>query len=287
MSKKITIIGGGPAGYVAAIRAAQIGAKVALVESANLGGVCTNVGCIPTKTYYHYAEIAREIQDSQKDKTISGELSFDWLRILRKKDGIVKRLVAGISFLLKKNEIDFHQGTGRIAGRGKVEILKPNGETAELSCDEILVATGSAPRGIPIDGWEGAGVWSNTEALSAEKIPESLLIVGGGVIGCEFAHIFSTFGCKVTIVELTESLLPGIDPDIVEIVTKTLAKQGVSIRTGVGIGRVERTAEGIIATAGEERFEAEGDGVGGCTEEGDICGKRASCSGCNRGCIDD
>ncbi len=257
MAKKIAILGGGPAGYVAAIRAAQLGASVTLVESANLGGVCTNVGCIPTKTYYHYAEITKEINDAKADKILEGEFSFDWLRILRKKDLIVKKLVAGIGFLMKKNQIEVLAGTGEIIGKGEVFVKHSNAEVSRVLCDEILIATGSAPRSIPIEGWQGSGVWSNTEALSAERVPASLLIIGGGVIGCEFAHIFSTFGCKVTIVEVLDGLLPGIDPDIVDIVTKTLARQGVSIRTGVGIQRIERTSEGVFAFSGAERFEAE------------------------------
>ena len=257
MAKKIVIIGSGSAGYVAAIRAAQLGAGVMLIESGDLGGVCTNVGCIPTKTFFHFAELAHEIGGAKRDGVISGELSFDWMRMLRKKDAVVKRLVAGIGFLLKKNRIELIEGRGTIVGRGVVEVRGNAGELRRIECDDVLVATGSVPRSIPIEGWDGVGIWSNTEALAAERVPKSLLIIGGGVIGCEFAHIFSTFGCKVTIVEVMDHLLPGLDSEIVDVVTKALVREGVSIRTGVGLERLERSAEGVVAYFGDERFEAE------------------------------
>ncbi len=255
MSRSIIIIGGGPAGYVAAIRAAQLGGKVTLVEAEELGGVCMNRGCIPTKTYYHYAEILHDLKKCFKDKIFAGEISHDWLRIVRKKDMIVKRSVMGIGYLMKKNEIRVVKGRGKLVEPGAVEV-SAGGSVEIVKGDFILIATGSKPRELPIAGWEGSGIWSSTEALSSQKIPESLLIVGGGVIGCEFAHIFSTFGSKVTIIELMETILPGVDPDIVEAVTRALAAEGVSIRTGVGIDRIERTAEGIVAHAGGEVFQA-------------------------------
>ncbi len=256
MSERIAIIGGGPAGYVAAIRAAQLGGEVTLVEKDTLGGVCTNRGCIPTKTYYHYAETIHDLRTAIKDKVFSGELSHDWIRMLRKKDTVVKRLVKGIEYLMKTNNIRVLNGTAGIIDIGTIEVVSKGGSGDTIEYDKLLIATGSAPKTLPIEGWDGSGVWDSTDALDTDSMPESLIIIGGGVIGCEFAHIFATFGCKVTIVEIMENILPGFDPDIVQIVTRTLAKEGVAIRTGVGIEKIERTGEGIIAHAGDERFEA-------------------------------
>jgi len=255
VAKRITIIGGGPAGYVAAIRAAQLGGKVTLVEKDALGGVCTNRGCIPTKTYYHYAEILHDLEGAIKDKIFAGQISHDWMRMLRKKDMVVKRLVKGIEYLMKSNEIRVMDGIGKITGKSTVEVAG-SGDSVTIEHDELLIATGSVPRELPIEGWSESGIWDSTDALNAETLPESLIIIGGGVIGCEFAHIFATFGCKVTIVEVMDSILPGFDPDVVELVTKILAKENIAIRTGVAIEKIERTSEGIIAHAGEERFEA-------------------------------
>jgi len=256
VSNRIAIIGGGPAGYVAAIRAAQLGGAVTLIESNAIGGVCTNCGCIPTKTYYHYAEILHDLKTAVSDRIFEGEISHDWLRMLRKKDMIVKRLVKGIEYLMKKNEIRVFDGTGELAGNNRIAVRLRDGSTDTVEYDELLIATGSASRNLPIEGWDGSGIWSSTEALNAQSAPESLIIIGGGVIGCEFAHIFSTFGTKVTIIEVMDSILPGIDPDIVAAVTKALAAEGVAIRTGVGINKIERISNGIIATAGDEQFEA-------------------------------
>ena len=256
MGDRILIIGGGPAGYVAAIRAAQLGAEVALVEADRLGGVCTNVGCIPTKTYYHYAELMHENREAGKAKIFSGMPEPDWLKMLVQKDRVVRRLVSGVGYLLKKNRIELIRGRAEIIGPKEVQITKQGGGDSTETADHILIATGGEPRSIPVDGWDGAGVWDNTDALAAESAPESMLIVGGGVIGCEFAHIFASFGTEVTIVELTENLLPGSDPDISAAVTKALAAEGISIRTGTGLDSVERTAEGIIARAGDEEFDA-------------------------------
>jgi len=257
LSKRITVIGGGPAGYVAAIRAAQLGAEATVIEPVALGGVCTNVGCIPTKTYYHFAEILHDIEKAQKEGVISGEFATDWRRMMVKKDRIVARLVKGIEYLLKKNEVRFLSGTGRIIEPGKVEVAGADGKTQTVESDYILIATGSEPMDLPIDGWEGANVWTNTELLGTERMPESLLIIGGGIIGCEFAHILASFGCKATIVEIMETILPGMDPDVIEAVTKALAKEGVSIRTGAAVKNIERTSDGIIAKTDDEIFEAE------------------------------
>lgn len=257
MAEKITIIGGGPAGYVAAIRAAQLGGEVTLVEKNALGGVCTNRGCIPTKTYYHFAETLHEMRGAIGDKIFSGEISHDWMRMLRKKDMVVKRLVKGIEFLMKTNKINLVDGTGKIIDNGMVEVIFGDGSSEKVEHDQLLIATGSVPKELPIEGWSGSGVWDSTDALDADSMPESMIIIGGGVIGCEFAHIFATFGCKVTIVEVMEKILPGFDPDIIEAVTKRLAKEDIAIRTGVGIESIERTSDGVIAYAGDERFEAE------------------------------
>jgi len=256
LAERVVIIGGGPAGYVAAIRAAQLGARVTIVENIELGGVCTNCGCIPTKTYYHYAETLIDLKKAEKDGIFAGDIDVDWRKMVSKKDGVVRRSRKGIEYLLKKNEIRFIAGTGSVTSPGKVEIVTPDKKTEVIETDYILIATGSEPASIPVEGWQGAGVWTSTEALATQELPESLIIIGGGVIGCEFAHIFASFGCKVTIIEIMETILPGMDSDIVEAVTRALAKEGVSIRTGVTVRNVERTAEGVIAHTDDERFAA-------------------------------
>src|SRR5690606_6068370 len=216
MAKEYDIIGvgGGPGGYVAAIRAGQLGAKVALVEKENVGGICLNHGCIPTKTFLKSAKVYKTLQHSSDyGVTSSGSIGFDWSKVVARKDGVVKQLTGGVAFLLKKNGVDVYNGFGDIRSANEVIV---NGES--LKTKNVIIATGASAIIPPIPGVEEAYkkgiVVTSKELLNIKQYPKSILIVGGGVIGVEFATVFNSFGSKVTIIEKMEKILPTMDDEI-------------------------------------------------------------------------
>ena len=240
----IGIIGGGPAGYVAAIRAAQMGAKVSVVEKEFLGGECTNHGCIPTKALYL---TAHKIADFQWGKTMSlwdGNIFPDWRKILDFKNRVVQRLVKGIEFLFKKRGIELI--SGRAVFLSPTEILIEGAKSERRKFDKIIIATGSTTSIPPVEGLSGISPWDNRRALSAEKLPQKLVILGGGVIGVEFAHIFRAFGCDVTIVELMPKILPFNDDDVSSAIHRALVKEGVKIIVSAKAVYAHRNTEGVI-----------------------------------------
>jgi len=241
---KIGIIGGGPAGYIAAIRAAQFGADVVVIERDNVGGTCTNYGCIPTKALYSAAHKLIDFQWGIKKKMWLGQLSPDWRMIQNFKNSVVRRSIKGIEFLFKKNKITLIKGEARFLSPVEIEVEGAKG--AEIfEFDRIILATGSRASIPPVEGLAGISPWDNIKALSTGKIPESLIILGGGVVGVEFAHVFRTFGSEVTIVELLPKILPFQDDEVGAAVNRALVGEGIKLMTSKKAVAAHRHDKGV------------------------------------------
>lgn len=232
MAKNITIIGGGPGGYVAAIRAAQLGAQVTLIEKDTLGGTCLNRGCIPTKALLQSADILAEIRNATAFGISAEKVSLDFSAVTRRKEAVVKQLVAGVTSLMRKNKINVIKGIGTLIDAKTVGIL---GESNKISADSIIIATGSKPSTVPIKGIDEPGVITSDEALTMEQLPKSIVIIGGGVIGLEFAQIFHKMGSKVTIVEMMPQILPTEDTEIANALESIFKKDGMEIFTNATV----------------------------------------------------
>ncbi|MFB5583664.1 dihydrolipoyl dehydrogenase [Bacillus albus] len=232
----LVVIGGGPAGYVAAITAAQNGKEVILIDEANLGGTCLNVGCMPTKSLLESAEVHDIVRKANHYGITlnNGSISIDWKQLQARKSQIVTQLVQGIQYLMKKNKIKVIQGKAKFETDHRVRVTNGNKEDV-VDGDQFIIAAGSEPAELPFAPFDGKWILNSSHAMSLENIPKSLLIVGGGVIGCEFASIYSRFGTKVTIVEMAPQLLPGEDKDIAQILKEKLESDGVEIFTGAAL----------------------------------------------------
>ncbi len=244
MKKKIVVIGGGPGGYVAAIRAAQLGAETHIVEKESYGGTCLNVGCIPTKALLHTAEIYHAVRFGE-NIGLKGDITLDWPALMKRKASVVRRLVGGVGGLLKANGVVMHKGTGELLGAGRVKVHGDKEE--ELQADAVILATGSIPVKLNFPGADLPGVIDSTGALSLEKLPESFVLIGGGVIGIEFAALFAALGSKVTVVELLPEILPGIDPEISVVLKKVLQKEGVTFLNGAKLDSVSAKGSSLAA----------------------------------------
>jgi dihydrolipoamide dehydrogenase len=236
----LVIIGGGPAGYIPAIRAAQFGRRVAVVEEEDLGGTCLNRGCIPTKTLVASTSLLRHAA-SAKRYGLEGELSFSWDKLARRKDLVVKRLRKGVEVHFSNLGIDIIREHGII--KGPNEVLAGN---TLLRTENILLSPGSVP--MQPGPFALDGVQTSRDVLAWDSLPESLIIVGGGVIGCEFASIFSSLGVKISIIEMLPSILPGIDEDVTQVVFKSLQRSGVKILTGNPVDLIQVEENQITAT---------------------------------------
>lgn len=257
MNYDILIIGGGPGGYVAAIRAAQLGAKVGVVEKDTLGGTCLNRGCIPTKTLLTSAFLVKQLANASELGINVEGFTIDFPRVMARKDQVVQQLVKGIHFLFKKNKVDLIPGHGRIFSPGRLEVMN-NGETREVTAKHIIIATGSEPALIKSLGYDGSTVVTSTEALCFTEQPKSILIIGGGVIGCEFATLFHYLGTKVTVVEAMPSILPMIDKEVARTAQSYLKRSGIDIKTGATIQEVTTGTGGVTASLENgERLHAE------------------------------
>jgi dihydrolipoamide dehydrogenase len=223
----VLVIGAGPGGYVAALRASQLGAKVGIVEDTYIGGVCLNVGCIPSKALLRSAEVFETLGDAKQfGIKVDGTIEPDWPAIQAVKSQAVKRLTGGVGTLLRKAGVTVHEGRGRLRDRQTVDVRTADG-TEQLAADKVIVATGSRPIRLPLPGFDLPGVLDSTGALSLESLPASMLIVGGGVIGVEFANIYASFGVQVTVVEMLDRLLPMMDPEISTEVARSLRRKKV------------------------------------------------------------
>jgi len=235
----ITIIGAGPAGYVGAIRAAQLGARVAVIEQAQVGGTCLNRGCIPSKALIHCAELLDEARGARRFGITFGEPQVNYDAVRRHKDRCVKQLVSGVQALLDRDLITLINGTARLLSPTEVEVTVAGGEARRIATRRILIATGSVPMMLPIPGAEGSNIVTSDEAVDFPGPPERLAIVGGGAVGCEFAYIYSRFGTKVTLVEMLPQIVPTEDPDVAEVLANSLRRSGVEICTGARVCSIE------------------------------------------------
>jgi len=244
----LIVIGGGPGGYVAAIRGAQLGGKVALIEKDSLGGTCLNRGCIPTKALYYSALRIKAVKEAAEFGVDTGDVSFNMARAVERKDGIVNKLVGGVAGLLKGNGVEVLKGTGFIEGTGKVRVMGESGEAETISADAVIIATGSEPALIPAFNIDGKDVITSTEALNLKSVPESMLIIGGGVMGCEFATIFSAFGTDCIVVELLDGILATEDRMVSRLIAKGFKARGVAVMAGVQVEDVTVVGEKRVKT---------------------------------------
>ena len=225
----LAVIGAGPGGYEAAIRAAQLGKKVAVIEEKDLGGTCLNWGCIPTKSLLHSAEVYHSAKNSELFGVQVGSVSFDYEKISKRKDTVVRQLRAGVESLIKSNGCTIIKGRATFLDR---QTLSVDGKMNQIiKADNILIATGSRPFKPPILGIDGSKVLDSDGVLSLKTCPERIIIIGGGVIGVEFATVFNTLGKEVIIVEMMDMILPGIDLEISTLLRRSLEKKGIKIVT--------------------------------------------------------
>jgi dihydrolipoamide dehydrogenase len=248
MSKSIIIIGAGPGGYVAAIRAAQLGAQVTVVENQALGGVCLNSGCIPSKALLSVVELGDKAKKAADfGLTIQGPVGYDLGRMVARKNKVVEGLVKGIATLFKTWGIQHIEGTGEIVDQKTVKVVKRDGGESRIDGDAMIVATGSSWPNLPMFPIDGRQIITSKEALDTIVVPASLLIVGGGVEGCEFAALYSGMGTQVTMVELLAHILPLEDEEMSSMMTRELTKRGVTIRTGTTVEKIERRDDVVKA----------------------------------------
>jgi dihydrolipoamide dehydrogenase len=258
----IVVIGAGPGGYVAAIKAAQLGYKTACVEEGNLGGVCLNIGCIPTKALLESAAMITHLGHAKEFGVTVGEIKTDMAQAVKRSRQVSERLVKGIGFLFKKNKVTHVQGRGRLAGKGQVEVTGKDGKTQTVSGKHIIIATGSRPRDLPFLKIDHERVWDSTDAMMSPEAPKTLAIVGAGAIGCEFADVYAAFGTQVTIIEMADRVLPLEDRDCSAVVEKSYRKRGMNVLTGVSLEKAEIGKKGVSLTikdakGGSQTIEAE------------------------------
>ncbi len=246
---KITIIGAGPGGYVAAIRAAQLGAEVAVIEESEVGGTCLNWGCIPTKTLIASAEVLHKTKNAEDfGLELSGTVSPNILKIMERKKKVVDTQVKGIRGLFKSWGIRLVEGRGVITSPGKIKVTLKDGSSEELETDRIIIATGSKPAQIPVFPFDGRRILSSDHAINLDTVPKSLLIVGAGVIGCEFAFIYKEFGAEITMVEMMPRAVSTEDEEISAILERELKKKKIKLLTNTGVQKVDVKEDVVTAT---------------------------------------
>ncbi|MEI8393684.1 MAG: dihydrolipoyl dehydrogenase [Rhodospirillaceae bacterium] len=245
----LIVVGGGPGGYVAAIRAAQLGLKTALVEREHLGGICLNWGCIPTKALLRSAEIYRQLQHLDAYGLSADKASFDITKIVKRSRGVAQQLSGGVKHLLKKNKVTVIDGHARLEGAGKLRVTTlAGGEVGRFEGKHIILATGARARSLPGLEPDGKLIWTYKEAMVPEAAPKSLLVVGSGAIGIEFASFYNALGVKVTVAEVLDRVLPVEDEEISALARKSFEKQGMRIITGAKVGPLQRGAESVTTT---------------------------------------
>ncbi|ROZ62299.1 dihydrolipoyl dehydrogenase [Kocuria soli] len=240
----VVVVGAGPGGYPAAIRAAQTGLQTAVVERGDLGGICLNWGCIPTKSLLHAAELARTSRHSANFGVQYPAPEIDLAGAVAASRSVAGQLAGGVGALLAGNGVEVFRGSARLADKGEVNVTDDDGRVTRLSADHVVLATGAAPRSLPGIDLSDPGVWSYREALAPETLPESLLVIGSGAIGSEFASVYSALGSQVTLLEAADRLLPAEAPSVSQVLASELGKQGITTATGVKITSVTRTGEG-------------------------------------------
>ncbi|MDP3669083.1 MAG: dihydrolipoyl dehydrogenase [Telluria sp.] len=257
----VVVIGAGPGGYVAAIRAAQLGLKAALVEREHLGGICLNWGCIPTKALLRSAEVLHTVRHAGAFGISAGEAGFDLGAIVKRSRAISAQLQAGVRHLLGKHRVAVVTGHGRLAGKGQVAVTQADGQVLQLQARHIILATGARPRVLAGLESDGKQIWTYKEAMTPTSMPKSLLVIGSGAIGVEFASFYRTLGAQITIVEVRDQILPLEDEEIAALARRSFEQQGMTIMTSASVKSLRKDAEGVTATiataAGTSELRAE------------------------------
>jgi dihydrolipoamide dehydrogenase len=253
----LVVIGGGPGGYVAAIRAAQLGMKTAVVEREHLGGICLNWGCIPTKALLRSSEINHLLHNLDQFGFSAKEITFDTKKVVERSRKVAKQLSGGVGFLLKKNKVTVFDGEGKLAGKGRVAVSKDGKPVADLSAKHVIIASGARARVLPGLEPDGKLVWTYKEAMVPPEMPKSVLVVGSGAIGIEFASFYRNMGAEVTVVEVLDRVVPVEDEEISAFARKSFEKQGMKIFTSATVKALKRGANAVTATieAGGKSFE--------------------------------
>jgi len=246
-SYDLAVLGGGPGGYVAAIRAAQLGMKTALVEREHLGGICLNWGCIPTKALLRSSEIYHLLHHLDDFGFSAKDISYDAGKVVARSRAVAKQLSNGVAYLLRKNKVSVFDGHGRLAGKGRLAVAKDGNPIAELAAEHIVLATGARARSLPGLEPDGEHVWTYKEAMIPPAIPKSLLVVGSGAIGIEFASFYHDMGAEVTVVEVLDRVLPVEDEEISSFARKSFEKQGIKIHTEATVDGLEHSGDMIKA----------------------------------------
>ncbi len=242
----LVILGSGPGGYVAAIRAAQLGLKTAIVERERLGGICLNWGCIPTKALLRTSEIYHYMQHAADYGLKADNIGFDLTKIVERSRKVAGQLNMGVKGLMKKNKVTVYEGVGTITAAGKLTV-KQGDKTTELEAKNIIIATGARARDLPFAKADGKRIWTYRHAMVPEEMPTKLLVIGSGAIGVEFASFYSDMGAEVTIVEMLPRILPVEDEEISAFMDKALTKQGIKLLTATGLEKLESSAKGVTA----------------------------------------
>jgi dihydrolipoamide dehydrogenase len=261
----VTIIGSGPGGYVAAVRGAQVGLKVALIEKekdARLGGTCGLRGCIPTKALLQAAHLYEKAEHFADWGIKVENLGFDWTQVQKRKSDVVAKNSAGVSYLMKKHKITVFNGFGKIAGRGKVEVEAEGGKKETIDTKNIIIATGSVVRPIPGFEVDGKQVVNSDQILELDRVPKSMLVMGSGAVGVEFASVYSRFGCETTVVELMDRIVPVEDAEVSKELARAFKKRGIKVETGIKLDKLQKSKTGVKATGKDSKgkdvtFEAE------------------------------
>ncbi|MEO8956061.1 MAG: dihydrolipoyl dehydrogenase, partial [Ktedonobacteraceae bacterium] len=258
----VAIIGSGPGGYVAAIRAAQLGAKVAIVEKQYLGGTCLNVGCIPSKAMLHIAEVMHNMESlGELGITLPQPPVFDMRQAVVFKDKVVKRMTSGVGVLMKGNKVDVFDGLGTVDAARNVTVTKSDGSKEQFNADKIILATGSVPLIPPFPGVDGRNVMNSDTCWNLPKTPESIVCVGGGVIGVELACMFDALGANVTIVEMLPNILAPVDEEVRKLLVRILSKRGINIVTNAKVESISDDGDmkKVVASSdkGEQTYSSE------------------------------
>jgi dihydrolipoamide dehydrogenase len=243
----VIIIGGGPGGYVAAIRARQLGLRTALVEREHLGGICLNWGCIPTKALLRTAEINHLLHHLDEHGFVADGVRFDLAKVVARSRAVAKRMATGVRYLMRKNKVDVVDGQGRLQGAGRVVVEKDGEAVAELSARHVVIATGARARGLPGLEPDGKVIWTYKEAMLPEHLPRSLLVVGAGAIGIEFASFYHDMGTDVTVVEALPRILPAEDEEIARAAHKSFAKRGMHLHASATVQSIEQERDEVTA----------------------------------------
>jgi dihydrolipoamide dehydrogenase len=243
----VVVVGGGPGGYVAAIRASQLGMKTALVERENLGGICLNWGCIPTKALLRASEINHLLHSLDAYGFAADNIRYDFQKVVKRSRGVASQLSGGVKHLMKKNKVTVFDGHGKLAGPGKLSVTKDGKPVADIAAKHIVLATGSRARVIPGMEPDGKLIWTYREAMVPAAMPKSLIVVGSGAIGSEFASFYLNMGAQVTLVEVMDRILPVEDEEISAFVAKSFTKQGMKLLTNARVQGVRKNADSITA----------------------------------------